>query len=82
MAKPPASPDIRFRDKIEAAVAAGAAREDLTLRLTLRDVSLLSRDPTVPVTDISYSDGVMRFLGVKVEKGGVAVSALDGASGS
>ena len=79
MSKPPSkggSPDRRFRDQIEAAIADGVALEDLTLRLTLRDVSLLSRDPAVPVTDISYANGVMRFLGVKVEKGGVDVSSL------
>lgn len=82
MAKHPSkggSPDRRFRDQIEAALADGVALEDLTLHLTLRDVSLLSRDPAVPMTDISYTNGVMRFLGVKVEKGGVDVSSLAGA---
>lgn len=58
-------------------MAEGVSPEDMTLHLTLRDVSLLSRDPAVPVTDISYANGVMRFLGVRIEKGGVAASALD-----
>lgn len=74
--KPTGSPDRRFRDQIETAVAEGVKREDMVLHLTLRDVSLLSRDPTVPVTDISFTGGVMRFLGVRIEKGGVAASAL------
>ena len=59
------------------AVADGVAREDMTLRLTLRDTHLMTRDPATPVADISYAGGVMRFLGVKVEKGGVDASALD-----
>jgi hypothetical protein len=75
--RPPASPDARFRDQIEAAAAEGVPREDMTLRLTLRDTHLLTRDPKTPLADISYSGGVMRFLGVKVEKGGVADSTLD-----
>ncbi|HEX7885389.1 MAG TPA: hypothetical protein VF474_05385 [Phenylobacterium sp.] len=75
--KPAGSPDRRFRGQIESAVADGVALDDMTLRLTLRDVSLLSRDPATPVTDISYANGVMRFLGVKIEKGGVPISALD-----
>jgi len=82
MAKPPPapaarSPDNRFRGEIEAALADGVAREAMTLRLTLRDTHLLSRDPTIPLADISYADGVMRFLGVRIEKGGVSASALD-----
>lgn len=75
-AKAQGSPDRRFRDQIESAVAEGVAREDMILHLTLRDVSLLSRDPSVPVTDISFSGGVMRFLGVRIEKGGVPASTL------
>lgn len=74
--KPTGSPDMRFRSQIEAAIAEGIAPEDMTLRLTLRDVTLLSRDRTTPVADISYAGGEMRFLGVRVEKGGVDVSSL------
>jgi len=83
MAKPPpakpmlGSPDKRFRGQIEAAVAEGVAVEDMTLRLTLRDASLLARDRNTPVADITYSEGVMRFLGVRVEQGGIDVSKLD-----
>jgi hypothetical protein len=49
----------------------------MTLRLTLRDVHLMTRDPATPVADISFVGGQMRFLGVRVEKGGVDVSRLD-----
>lgn len=70
------SPDTRFRAQIQAAIAEGIAPEDMTLRLTLRDVTLLSRDRTTPVADISYAGGEMRFLGVRIEKGGVDRSAL------
>ena len=71
------SPNVRFRPQIEAAVAEGVAPADMTLRLTLRDVTLLSRDPVIAVEDISFTGGEMRFLGVRVEKGGVPESRLD-----
>jgi len=77
VARANATVDQRFRGQIEAALAEGVAREDMTLRLTLRDTILLARDPKTPVHDISYAGGVMRFLGVKVERGGVAGSTLD-----
>jgi hypothetical protein len=66
-----------FRTAIEKAEAEGASRADMVLRLTLRDVADLKRDRTVPVADISFLDGVMRYVGVRVAPGGVAVSALD-----
>lgn len=72
-----ASPDARFRAQIEAAAADGADRAQMLLRLTLRDANLLSRDPDTPLADISYLGGEMRFLGVRVAKGGVAESSLD-----
>lgn len=62
---------------IETADADGVAREDMTLRMTLRDVSELKRDPKVPMADISYSPEGMRYLSVLVEQGGVTVSTLD-----
>ena len=72
-----ASPDARFRGQIEAAIADGVDLGDMTLRLTLRDANLLTRDPKTPLADINFAGGVMRFLGVKVEQGGVAESVLD-----
>lgn len=70
------SPAQRFRAEIEACEAEGIAREDLVLHLTLGDVSQLKRDPAIAIEDISYAAGVMRFLGVRVEQGGIATSAL------
>lgn len=72
------SPDRRFRGQIEAAVAAGADPDQMVLHLTLADVKQMTRDPSTPVADISFANGVMRFLGVRVEKGGVPVSTLEG----
>jgi hypothetical protein len=66
----------RFRKEIEAAELAGGDRARMTLRLTLGDVSQLKRDSALALTDISYADGVMRFLGVLVEAGGVSASEL------
>ncbi|NEX91923.1 hypothetical protein [Caulobacter sp. 17J65-9] len=66
-----------FRNAIVKAQADGLGVNALTLRLTLRDESELKRDPTVKVEEISFKGGVMRFLGVKVVSGGVAVSSLD-----
>lgn len=74
-------PGPRFRTEIEAAAAEGVALEAMTLRLTLSDVSALKRDRDLPVTDISFAGGVMRYLGVKVEQGGVTESVLDRGAG-
>ncbi len=74
------STDTRFRREIETALANGSTPDDLVLRLTLRDANLLTRDPLTPVADIQFADGVMRFLGVRVERGGVTVSALASAA--
>ena len=78
--KPPRSPDVRFRPQIAAALSEGATLDDLILRLTLNDASRLSRDREIAVSDISFTDGVMRYLGVRVEKGGVPESVLDRSS--
>ena len=66
-----------FRRQIESAEAEGVQRTDMTLRLSLADVAALKRDRTLPVADITFSDGVMHYLGVRVEQGGVAESTLD-----
>jgi hypothetical protein len=77
---PPASrgsPAAILRGEIEAAEATGVARAKMVLRLTLGDVIKLKRDPSLAVSDISFAGGVMRYLGVEVEQGGVAESTLD-----
>jgi len=71
------SPSVAFRREIEAAVAEGVALDDMTLRLTLGDVNRIRRDPALAVEDVSFTGGVMRFLGVKVAPGGIDASALD-----
>jgi hypothetical protein len=80
--KSPATPPrrapaaIHFRKEIEKAEAAGASRDDMLLHLTLSDVNQLRRDRTLALTDINFAGGTMRFLGVKVEQGGVTESVL------
>jgi hypothetical protein len=71
-----ASAALHFRAEIEKAEAAGVPREDMSLHLTLGDVNQLKRDRSLPVTDISFADGTMRYLGVKIVQGGVSVSVL------
>lgn len=70
-------PGPYFKRQIEAAEADGARRDDMTLKLSLNDVANLKRDRTLPVADITFTGGVMRYLGVKVEQGGVTESTLD-----
>jgi hypothetical protein len=62
---------------IEAADADGVKRAAMTLRMTLRDVSELKRDPKVPMADIAYGPDGMTYLGVAVDQGGVTQSTLD-----
>ena len=76
-AAPRLSPATLFRREIEAAVAEGVALDAMTLRLTLGDVNKIRRDRELAVSDVSFTGGVMRFLGVKVAPGGIQASALD-----
>lgn len=68
---------VVFREAIAKAEAEGVDKDALILRLTLRDGVDLKRDRTLALSDISFSDGEMRFLGVKVAQGGVTTSVLD-----
>ncbi len=68
---------VHFRNEIEKADADGIGREDMTLRLTLGDVTHLKRDTSLALSDISFKGGVMRYLDVKIVQGGVPVSLLD-----
>ena len=67
---------LQFRAEIEKAEADGASRDDMCLHLTLGDASELKRDRTLPVADISFQSGTMRYLGVKIVQGGVSASVL------
>ena len=81
MRKPPYvprrdSPANIFRKEIEKAEAEGVSRDQMVLQLTLNDVNHLKRDGSLPIADISFADGVMRYLGVRVEEGSVSKSAI------
>lgn len=79
-AVPPAAPRptvaMRFRTEIQHAASEGVVLDELALHLTLGDVELLKRDRSLPVADISFTGGTMRYLGVKVVKGDVPASEL------
>ena len=81
MRKPPYvarrdSPANVFRKEIEKAEAEGIARDQMVLQFTLNDVNHLKRDGSLAITDISFADGVMRYLGVRIEEGAVTKSVL------
>ena len=78
--EPPAlkpATEADFRKAIDKAAEDGVARQDMVLHLTLRDEAHLKMNRSLPVEDISFAGGEMRFLGVRVVKGGVAVSKLE-----
>ncbi|HEY1562309.1 MAG TPA: hypothetical protein VGF71_15690 [Caulobacteraceae bacterium] len=81
-----ARPEVRrprvevFRRAIETAEADGLARKEMVLHLTHRDVHGLKRDPGIPLEDISFADGVMHYIGVRIVQGGSSASFL-GADG-
>lgn len=66
-----------FRKAIEAAEKDGVERDAMTLRLTLRDATMIRRDNTIPLADISFADGEMKVLKVRVISGGIPESVLD-----
>ncbi len=59
----------------------GVGRPDMVLHLTHRDAIKLQRDDQVALADISFLGGEMRYLGVRVVRGGVAESVLVTAEG-
>jgi hypothetical protein len=84
MSLPPRTPTRRrgsaaeeMRLLIDKADQDGVDRKMMVLRMTLRDVSELKRDPKVASEDIAYKDGQMRYLGIPVAQGGVTQSTLD-----
>ncbi|HUO13114.1 MAG TPA: hypothetical protein VMU37_10210 [Caulobacteraceae bacterium] len=68
---------VQLREAIARAEAEGHARPDMTLHLTRADDATLRRDRSIAIEDIRFSDGVMRYLDVRVVVGGVATSALE-----
>jgi hypothetical protein len=67
----------QMRDWIAAAERGGAEKSELLLRLTHRDAATLKRHPSVQSEEISFADGGMLFLGVKVAEVAAADSALE-----
>ena len=66
-----------LRAAIVVAEADGVERADMLLRLTFRDVSLLKRSTAVGIEEVSFANGEMRFLGVKVIAAPVPLSRLE-----
>ncbi len=69
-------PGLRFGREIREAVSAGAELADMQLNLTLMDASKIKRDRDIALSDVSFADGRMRYLGVNVVEGGARSSAL------
>ena len=75
--KPALTPAEAFRAAIGKAQAGGADPSTMLLQLTRRDDASLRRDRTVPLEDIRYADGEMRFLGVKVTLAATSALIID-----
>jgi hypothetical protein len=76
-ASPAATRIKQVRDWIATAELAGHAAGDMLLRLTTSDASTLKRHPAVAVHEVTFVSDEMRFLGVKVQEGGVSDSLLE-----
>jgi hypothetical protein len=73
---------LEIRKWIDAADARGDQRSDLELHLSHRDACGLKRSPAVRTDEISFLDGVMRFLGVQVVAAGASTSTLERRAGA
>jgi hypothetical protein len=74
----PRAPDIaELRSAIDKAETQGIGRGDMLLHLTLRDESVIKRSRSVGVDEISFADGEMRFVGVRVVVTSDAMSSLE-----
>jgi hypothetical protein len=67
----------QVRQWIAHADCEGLLRADLQLHLSHRDLSGLKRSPSVSTDEISFLNGVMRFLGVEVVDAAASASRLD-----
>jgi hypothetical protein len=75
---PAAAPNIAdLRMAIDRAETSGIARGDMLLHLTFRDEALIKRSRAVGVDEVSFADGQMRFVGVKVVVVSGAASSLE-----
>jgi hypothetical protein len=66
-----------LRTAIDRAENQGIARGDMLLHLTLHDEAKIKRSPSVGVDEVSFADGEMRFVGVKVVVAAGVVSSLE-----
>jgi len=66
----------RLREAIARADDQGLSRDDLILRLTLSDVSVLKRHPSVSADEVSFAGGAMRFLGIEIASQSAPESTL------
>ncbi len=73
---PVLTPGEKFKLAIEEAVSGGIAPSGLLLKLTLGDAAKLKRDRSLPISDISFADGAMHYLGVRVAEGDITASTL------
>lgn len=76
----PATTDVRInqlRAWIANAEREGVARADMQLNLSHRDLAGLKRSPCVSMEEITFFDGVMRFLGVEVVAAATAASTFE-----
>ena len=62
VAKPLLPPGERFRSAIEEAKEGGIAPSAMLLQLTHTDAAKLRRDQSIPVHDLSFADGAMRYF--------------------
>ncbi|RAK58054.1 hypothetical protein [Phenylobacterium deserti] len=67
----------QIRQWIATAEGRGLVRSDMTLHLSNRDLSGLKRNSGVRIDEISFSEGVMSFLGVAIAPEAAASSRLD-----
>jgi hypothetical protein len=68
---------LQLRQWIAAAELKGHVARDMLLRLTRSDAAALKRHPDVAVHEVSFASGEMRFMGVRVQEGGVTSSVLE-----
>lgn len=75
------SPELARIEQVRTLVASAQLERpgvrNMLLRLTARDASILKRHPGVAVHEITFAKGEMRFLGVRVQEGGVTASVLE-----
>ena len=79
---PQTGPNIAdLRIAIDRAETSGIAKGDMLLHLTFRDEAMIKRSRLVGVDEVSFADGQMRFMGVKVVVASGGASSLEAPDG-